>query len=269
MKSDIIKIHILSGGKVKMIPLERQRQILQFINSNGVASIHFLAEQLNVSHMTIRRDIQKLEEEGKVSSVSGGVQSLERLTIELPHNDKSQLFHDEKMAIGLAAANIIPANSTVYLDAGTTTLEIARHILEREDLLVVTNDFVIANLLSNSGKSELIHIGGSVCKENFSTKGSLAAEFLKNISIDIAFISTSSWNLKGLTTPNEDKIPVKKAIVESSNKNILVTDSSKYGKFATFFVYPLTVFDQILCDKALAENAQEAIQGLNIQLNLV
>lgn len=252
-----------------MIPLERQRQILQFINSNGVASINFLAKELNVSHMTIRRDIQKLEEEGKVTSVSGGVQSLERLTIELPHNDKSKLFHDQKSAIGIAAAQIISKGSTVYLDAGTTTLEIAYQIVEREDLLVVTNDFIIAHFLSQSGKCEIIHIGGSVCKENFSTAGSLAAECLKNLSIDIAFISTSSWNLKGLTTPNENKIPVKKAILEASQKNILVTDSSKYGKFATFFVYPLTSFDKIICDKALSENVVERVSGLNVELVLV
>ncbi|KMK50621.1 hypothetical protein RO21_10635 [[Actinobacillus] muris] len=72
-----------------------------------------------------------------------------------------------------------------------------------------------------------------------------------------------------LTTPNEHKIPVKKAILESSQKNILVTDSSKYGKFATFFVYPLTVFDQIFCDRGLLENAQEAIETMNIKLNIV
>lgn len=252
-----------------MIPLERQRQMLQLINSSGVASINFLAKHLNVSHMTIRRDIQKLEEEGKVASVSGGVQSLERLTIELPHNDKFQLFHNQKWAIGSAAAKMIPPNTTVYLDAGTTTLEIAHQIADREDLLVVTNDFIIAHFLSSTGKCELIHIGGSVCKENFSTTGTLAAEFLKNISIDVAFISTSSWNLKGLTTPNENKIPVKKTIIEVAKKNILVTDSSKYGKFATFFVYPLTVFDKILCDDGLFENTQEAIKNLGVELELV
>ncbi|QIM67682.1 DeoR family transcriptional regulator [Mannheimia granulomatis] len=251
-----------------MIPVERQRKILQFINSNGIASINFLAKQLKVSHMTIRRDIQKLEEEGKISSVSGGVQSLERLTVELPHNDKSMLFQNEKFAIGTLASQLIPPHTTVYLDAGTTTLEIAHQIIDRTDLLIVTNDFVIAHYLSNSGKCDLIHIGGSVCKENLSTTGSLAAEFLKNISIDMAFISTSSWNLKGLTTPNENKIPVKKAILEASKQNILVTDSSKYGKVATFFVCPLTAFDQIICDKGLFENVQDALKGLSVQLNL-
>lgn len=251
-----------------MIPIERQQKILQFINNNGVASIHFLAETLKVSHMTIRRDIQKLEEEGKVSLVSGGVQAIERLAVELPHNDKSALFQEEKSAIGACAAKLIPANSSVYLDAGTTTLEIANQIADRKDLLVITNDFVIAHYLSNSSQCDLIHIGGSVCKENLSTTGLLAAEFLKNLSIDIAFISTSSWNLKGLTTPNENKIAVKKAILQSSKQNILVTDSSKYGKVATFFVCPLTVFDQIICDKGLFENVQEALDGLDVKLSL-
>lgn len=251
-----------------MIPIERQQKILQFINNNGVASIHFLAETLKVSHMTIRRDIQKLEEEGKVSLVSGGVQAIERLVVELPHNDKSALFQEEKSAIGACAAKLIPANSSVYLDAGTTTLEIANQIADRKDLLVITNDFVIAHYLSNSSQCDLIHIGGSVCKENLSTTGLLAAEFLKNLSIDIAFISTSSWNLKGLTTPNENKIAVKKAILQSSKQNILVTDSSKYGKVATFFVCPLTVFDQIICDKGLFENVQEALDGLDVKLSL-
>lgn len=252
-----------------MIPLERQRQILQFINSNGIASINFLAEQMKVSHMTIRRDIQKLEREGKVSSVAGGVQSLERLTRELTYKDKSLLFHEQKGHIGMAAAKLVPPNTSIYLDAGTTTLEIAYNIVQRNDILVVTNDFMIATFLSNSAQCELIHIGGKVCKENLSTVGTLAAEFFKNISIDIAFISTSSWNLKGLTTPNENKIPVKRAIMEASKKNVLVTDSSKYGKFATFFISPLTVFNTILCDNNLTENAKERIENLDIELILV
>lgn len=74
--------------------------------------------------------------------------------------------------------------------------------------------------------------------------------------------------LKGLTTPNENKIPVKKAILQSSKQNILVTDSSKYGKVATFFVCPLTVFDQIIFDNGLFENVQEALKGLGIKFNI-
>lgn len=252
-----------------MIPAERQKKILNLIQHQNVISINALVDQLNVSHMTIRRDIQKLEDEGKVISVSGGVQSLERLASELTHDDKSLLFQKEKERIGIRAIQFIQPYSTIYLDAGTTTLEIAKHLAERDDLLVITNDFVIADFLMVYGNCELIHTGGSINKSNRSCVGELTAQFLRNISIDTAFISTSSWNLKGLTTPDENKIPVKKAIIQSATKNILVTDSSKYGKVATFLIFPLTSLSCIICDEALVHNAQEAVHDMNIELVLV
>ncbi len=252
-----------------MIPAERQKKLLNLISQRGIVSINALVDILTVSHMTIRRDIQKLEEEGKVVSVSGGVQLLERLAVEPTHDDKSQLSHQQKVAIGAKATEFIPENSTIYLDAGTTTLEIAKRLTERNDLLIITNDFVIANFLMVNGRCEIIHIGGKINKLNRSSVGELAAQFLRKLSIDIAFVSTSSWNLKGLTTPDENKIPVKNAIIDVSQKNILVTDSSKYGKVATFLLYPLNVFDGIICDKELLINAQEAISEMNVELILV
>lgn len=252
-----------------MIPAERQKRILNLTQQQQIISINTLVELLNVSHMTIRRDIKKLEEEGKIVSVSGGIQLLERLASEPTRNDKSLLFHQQKQQIGQTAAQLIPPHSTIYLDAGTTTLEIAHHIGERDDLLVITNDFVITEFLSEFGQCELIHTGGFVNKANHSSVGELAAQFLRNISIDIAFISTSSWNLKGLTTPDENKIPVKKAIVQSANQSILVSDASKYGKVATFLIFPLNVFDKIITDNNLIDNAKNAIKEMQIPLVLV
>lgn len=249
-----------------MIPAERQKLLLNLISQKGMASISQLMESLNVSHMTIRRDIQKLEEMGKVVSVSGGVKMQEHLSVEPTHQDKSLLFHPQKAQIGEYAATLIPTNTTIYLDAGTTTLEIAYRLIEREDLLVVTNDFSIAHFLMTNGKCELIHIGGTVNKLNHSSVGELAGQFLRQLSIDIAFVSTSSWTLKGLTTPDERKLPVKKALLDASSQKILVTDSSKYGKVATFHICPLTRLDRIICDKSLVDSAQAAIKELNIDL---
>lgn len=249
-----------------MIPAERQKLLLNLISQKGMASISQLMESLNVSHMTIRRDIQKLEEMGKVVSVSGGVKMQEHLSVEPTHQDKSLLFHPQKAQIGEYAATLIPANTTIYLDAGTTTLEIAYRLIEREDLLVVTNDFSIAHFLMTNGKCELIHIGGSVNKLNHSSVGELAGQFLRQLSIDMAFVSTSSWTLKGLTTPDERKLPVKKALLDASTQKILVTDSSKYGKVATFHICPLTRLDRIICDNSLVDSAQAAIKELNIEL---
>ncbi|WP_040976688.1 DeoR/GlpR family DNA-binding transcription regulator [Necropsobacter massiliensis] len=252
-----------------MIPAERQKQLLNLISQNNIISIASLVDILGVSHMTVRRDIQKLEQEGKVVSVSGGVKLLEHLFMEPTHQDKSLLSTLQKENIGMQAAQMIPQNTTIYLDAGTTTLEIAHRILDRDDLLVVTNDFMIANFLMMNGKCELLHTGGTINKANYSSVGELAAQLLRQISIDIAFVSTSSWNLKGLTTPDESKLPVKRAIIQSSQKNVLVSDSSKYGKRATFHICPLNIFDCIICDKDLLTHIQDAIHEMNVELILV
>ena len=144
-----------------MLPLERQEKILEIIKDKGVVSVVELVEALGVSHMTIRRDIQRLEQLNVLASVSGGVALPQRTRLlnEPSHRDKTLMFPQEKEAIGLAALKHIPANSTVYLDAGTTTLALAENLVERQDLLIITNDFAIANLMIERGQCELIHTG--------------------------------------------------------------------------------------------------------------
>ncbi|MBH1928369.1 DNA-binding transcriptional repressor YgbI [Serratia rubidaea] len=251
-----------------MIPVERHQQILALVAERGVVSIAELTERLAVSHMTIRRDLQKLEEQGAVIAVSGGVQAAERLAIEPSHQDKEGMFSQQKAAIGALAASLIPANSCIYLDAGTTTLALAKQIGERSDLTVVTNDFVIAAYLLENSQCELIHTGGTVCRENRSCVGEAAAQALRQLFIDLAFISASSWSMRGLSTPSEDKVAVKKAIVDASRRRILLSDTSKYGKVATYLALPIAVFDAIITDSHLPDAAQTAIQQANITLHM-
>ncbi|MGF1701272.1 DeoR/GlpR family DNA-binding transcription regulator [Photobacterium makurazakiensis] len=249
-----------------MIPAERQRTILTLLGNQEVISISELTQQLDVSHMTIRRDIAKLESDGRVMSVSGGVQLTETIHIELSHDVKINQYRNEKAEIGLYASQLIKQNMTVYLDAGTTTLEIAHQLNHRDDLLVITNDFAIAGYLMNHSDCSLYHTGGKVDKSNQSSVGDKAARLLREMNIDVAFVSTSSWNQRGISTPSEDKVLVKKAIVASSQQNYLVSDSSKYGKVATFHAVDIDCFDKVITDRDFPSSCTDDLSERGIDV---
>lgn len=247
-----------------MIPLERQKNILNLIQKNEVMSIQELCKIFDVSYMTIWRDINLLEKDGKVATVSGGVRASERLPFEPSHLIKGGLNTEEKQHIALLACEKIPLNACVYLDAGTTVLELAKKIAHRDDLTIITNDLVIASFIVQNSQSELILTGGRVCKENSSSIGDIAAKTLKNFIIDIAFVSASSWNLRGISTPDENKVPVKEAISLVSNKLYLLSDSSKYGKVATYIALPITAFDAVFTDKNIPKNTLKELNNIGI-----
>ncbi len=249
-----------------MIPVERHKQILALVAERGVVSIAELTERLGVSHMTIRRDVQKLEDQGEVLSVSGGVRTTERLAAEPSHLDKTTMSSAEKMAIGRCAAHHISRNSCIYLDAGTTTLSLARELVVRDDILVVTNDFVIASMLTESSQCRLIHTGGTLCRENRSCVGEAAARALRHLAIDVAFISASCWGPRGIFTPDESKVTVKNMASQVSTKRVLLSDSSKYNKIATFLALPLDAFDCVITDSHLPLAAQHALAERPLEL---
>ena len=302
-----------------MIPVERRQIILEMVAEKGIVSIAELTDRMNVSHMTIRRDLQKLEQQGAVVLVSGGVQSPGRVAHEPSHQVKTALAMTQKAAIGKLAASLVQPGSCIYLDAGTTTLAIAQHLIHMESLTVVTNDFVIADyLLDNSNctiihtggavcrenrscvgeaaatmlrslihmesltvvtndfviadylldnsNCTIIHTGGAVCRENRSCVGEAAATMLRSLMIDQAFISASSWSVRGISTPAEDKVTVKRAIASASRQRVLVCDATKYGQVATWLALPLSEFDQIITDDGLPESASRALAKQDLSL---
>lgn len=242
-----------------MIPAERQNLIMSRLASQAVLSIAELIEALGVSHMTVRRDIQQLEREGRVSSVPGGVRLPQPIRFEPSHDAKATSAHEEKVAIGRLALEQIPPGAVIYLDAGTTTLEIARGLAGRDDVTVITNDFVIASFLIRATRCPLFHTGGAVDRENQSSAGEVAAEAIRRFNFDLAFISTSSFGLRGISTPAENKVAVKRAIVRSAARSVLVTDSSKYGRVGPFNAVPLEALSAIITDPGLPEDVRAAI----------
>ncbi len=248
-----------------MIPAERQRTILALLDKQEILSIAELTQQLGVSHMTVRRDIAKLEEKGEVFSVAGGVQRMQAVREELGHQVKATQNLAIKRALGEACRERVPPRATVYLDAGTTLLEVAKVLADRDDLLIVTNDFFIAAYLADHGKGQLYHTGGLVDRDNHSCVGELAARFLHGLNIDVAFISASCWNPRGISSPSQDKVMVKRAIARVARQSILVCDSSKFGRTGTFMAMETAEFDAILSDPDLPSASQERLLAEDVE----
>lgn len=253
-------------GETTVIPAQRQQKILELLAEHEIASIGQLMKSLDVSHMTVRRDIQALEQDGLVITVSGGARLAEYIDAEPSRKVKDSLQSDEKLRIAATAARLVPPDTTVYLDAGTTCLAIARELAPRDDITVLTNDFAVEAYLSENSDCELYHTGGKVLRKNESCVGESAARFISSLNIGVGFISASSWDMRYISTPAEDKVPVKKAVVVASLKRVLVSDSTKYGKVSFFKAVAISDLDIIVTDGNLDEHSQKAIGDAGVKV---
>ncbi|CAK7034372.1 MAG: Lactose phosphotransferase system repressor [Desulfovibrio sp.] len=255
-----------------MIPAERQRFIRKALDSKGMVSFADMAEQLGVSHMTVRRDMQLLEQQGWLRFISGGAQIVERIASELPQAEKRRLQFAEKVAIAQKAVSLIRPGAAVYFDAGTTCLAVAEAVTAREDLrdsiFAVSNDFTVVGHLMEHANCRLFHTGGEVLRENKSTSGETAATMISRLNIDIAFLSTSSWNAEWISTPAESKVAVKVAAAKVARQAFLVTDSSKYGQMGLFNILPVCELDGVITDINLPLPAQKALTAAGVTVML-
>lgn len=256
-----------------MIPAERQQFIRAALDAKGMAGIADMASQLGVSQMTVRRDMQALEKEGYAVLVSGGAQRTGRIASEPPQAEKRQLRYAEKVAIAQKAVSLVRPGAAVYFDAGTTCLAIAEAITAkselRDSILAVTNDFTVASHLMRHAACRLFHTGGEVLRDNKSCVGEMTATVISRLNIDLAFLSTSSWDGEWLSTPSESKIAVKLAVAKASRRSILVSDSTKFGKLGFFNIIKLQELDGIITDTGLPFAAQAQLSRLGINLMLV
>jgi DeoR/GlpR family transcriptional regulator of sugar metabolism len=243
--------------------------MLRQLRRDKVLSVPQLMAAFGCSHMTIRRDIAVLEQAGLVFTVQGGVRIASHLGSEPSHQLKSTVEQPQKQAIARAAAQSLRAGMTIYLDAGTTMLSIVPHIVALSDATVVTNDFEIVRVLSGSTHISVIHTGGQLDHANLSSVGPLAAAGLRQLALDIAFISASSWDLRrGVTTPSLPKVDVKLAAMQAASRTVLAASSAKYGIFGLHKVAALERFDLVITDDGLAPDAALGMRQSGVELEL-
>ncbi|ONK13980.1 DeoR/GlpR family DNA-binding transcription regulator [Streptomyces sp. MP131-18] len=254
------------ADETPLIPDQRRELLIKLLRGHAVLSVHQLTEMLGVSHMTVRRDIATLERQGRAVSVPGGVRIAGQLHEEPSFIDKSTMDQPAKLAIAERAAGLLNDNTTVYLDAGTTCQALVPHLVRHQGMTVVTNDFTTANALMGNPDIEVIHSGGRIEHANRSAVGRLAALTLGQLALDVAFVSTSSWDLThGVTTPSAAKVEVKQAAMRSASRSVLLAGSVKYGTFGMYRVADLTGFDTLITDAGLPPSVRTALHERGVE----
>ncbi|CAX58301.1 DeoR/GlpR family DNA-binding transcription regulator [Erwinia billingiae] len=246
----------------------RLDQIMDYLKSHNLVTVDQLVAAISTSPATIRRDLIKLDQEGVISRTHGGV-TLNRFIPAQPTTlEKMQRNLVEKQAIAQAAASLVKSGDSVVLDAGTTMLELARHLTHLQ-LRVITSDLHIALFLSEFKQIEVTIIGGRIDDSSQSCVGDHGRRLLKNIYPDVAFVSCNSWSMeKGITTPTEEKAGLKEDLLGNARRRVLLADSSKYGSWSLFCVSPLQNLTDIITDSHLSEEGQSALRDQAFTLTL-
>ncbi len=255
-----------------MIPEQRQQEILRMLQGAGVLSTRELTDAMQVSHMTVRRDIAAMEAAGQVVPVQGGVRLADRPLKEPPRDRlvRSALELPSKRAIAAAAAARVRDGSVIFLDAGTTCEAVVPHLLTRSGLTVVTNDFNTVAALNPHEHIDVIHTGGVVDHQRLSAHGPLGVAVVQQLAIDLYLMSAGTWSVAdGVTVPEADTALLKKAVLEVSHQSVLLADSTKFGAFERYRVARLAALDVVITDDRLASDASRNIQELGVEVQLV
>jgi DeoR family transcriptional regulator of aga operon len=238
----------------------RSELIIKFLLRVGTASIEDILAVAGSSAPSIRRDLVRLENRGLIRRTHGGATLVEPLLYEPFRYDSSFLAREqrsaaEKRRIGLAAAELIMANETVGLTAGTTTTHIGRSLRHRDKIQVITNAINIGMELCNQPGVRTYLTGGVVpWAWSFSLTGNAALSFLNDIYMDKVFLSVTGLDAeRGATTLEADEALVYRKMLKQSKQVIVTADSSKIGKVSPAFICPSNEFQVLITDTGASD----------------
>jgi DeoR/GlpR family transcriptional regulator of sugar metabolism len=250
---------------------ERRYELVQILEARGSLSYDELAEQLQVSTMTIRRDVDLLSNEGIVFHPISGKIALKRdVLFELNLEQKKYVRLAQKRAIAAFCADLVEDNETVFIDAGTTNTEVARSLVTRLGVAIVTNSLSVASVVAMADGACLSMCPGSYRRRSADFLGVLAIDFLNRQDVDIAFIGVAGISPGfGLSVSNVPEWVFKKSLVTRAKKTICAADSSKLGMEWLCSICPLCKVDLIVTDEGISNHMAAACHAAGTDVAIV
>ena len=256
----------MRNGRNKELAPGRQDHLRDVIRGKGVMRLDEMRRVLRVSPATVRRDLDQLERKGVVRRVHGGAVSVESRLEEPLFDDKTSIAAREKRRIAEAALEFIEPGDTIYLDGGSTVLELARLLRESTNITVVTNSLRAALELAGAGP-RLILIGGELRRLSQTLVGPLTRYVLRELRLDKAFMGTIGLAVcEGLTTTDTNEAFTKELVMSCARQVILLADSGKAGKVSFARAGRLQDVRVLITDKQLDKNLAKELTQAGLKL---
>lgn len=242
---------------------ERQNEIWTAIQRDGEVKISQLKERYAVTDMTIRRDLEKLELLGLARRTFGGAIPV---TLDVSLKERDEVHTDEKIRIGRAAAELIMPNEAVFIDGGTTTLQVARHIRSDSSVTVITNALNVAALLLDKGVHTIV-AGGMLLEKTGSMVGPIAIETLGSMAFDQVFLGTTGITAEhGFSNSNSFEAELKRHAMRRAKRVTVVADASKFGERVLHSFASLKDVQRIVTDRAPSRAIMEAAEAARLEI---
>lgn len=253
-----------------MLPEQRQQAILRLLDAAGGLTVADLARRLGVTEQTIRRDLSRLEAQGRLMRSHGGAVPVGTPAGDLPFGIRLGEAAAEKQRIAKAAAQLIAPGDTIILDAGTTTLALARAIASLSGIKVVTNSLPIAMELAPRPEIEVVQVGGEVRDTTLSTVGATARETLARFHTAKLFLAARGVDPEhGLSNTNLVEAEIKQAMIAAAGEVYLLAHGAKLGRRYLYTFAPATAVDRLLTDASADPGVVRELQALGVAVTVV
>ncbi len=245
----------------------RRAKILEWLQEEGSARVRDLSAAFGVSEVTVRQDLERLEQDGFITRDHGGAylksvpQQVQALSLQHLAN------MDRKRKIGKTAAGLVRDHETIILDAGSTTTEVANHLTARQGLTVITNALNIALALGAMPSFSVHMPGGQFKAPTLSLSGEKSAQYFENIYAEKLFLATAGVSIEaGLTYPSFADLPIKQAMIKAASEVYLVADSTKVNRNSFTRLGGLDLIHAVITDDGLTGEDAKAFERMGIKV---
>ncbi len=249
---------------------ERHQHILNRLKKEENVNVIDLCLELNVSSVTIRKDLKLLEDRQLLFRTHGGGTLINPYTKDRPVTEKAMIRSTEKISIGAAASLLVEQNDCILIASGTTVLSLASNIKPLEKLTVVTSALNVALELLRHPEIDVIQLPGTIRKTSASVTGMYAEAMLKDFSFSKLFLGVDGIDIDfGLSTTSMTEAQLNKRMIAAAQKTIVLADSSKFGKKGFGKICGLEEIEQVITDSNISAHMVETLQSIGIEVTIV